>query len=166
VERLGIKPGQAGLIKQNSLASLEKYEPLVSEIVGVNAINGPYYMQQFLLATEEASRLHAKCVYEYEQARDGAAAARAVATIDIAPDELKKREMRVNEEFCKQYALSDQDYLNAREVEAYWKAVSGYLENQVKKYEKAHDAAKKVYDKTQDPRGQGQSLPSGRDKNA
>jgi hypothetical protein len=152
-----------GLIRPLGLSTLAPFSMKVAEVANINAITASFYMKEFLLAIDEASRLHATAVFNHEQAKDISASRRSIATLDKAPDGLREKGMRVNEEFCKQFAMSDLDYLSAREAEAYWKAMVTYLEMQVKKYQGGLEAAKSVAYQTRDPRGQSQALPSGRD---
>jgi hypothetical protein len=152
-----------GLIKPLGLSSLLPYDAKVADIAGINALTASLYMRDFLLGVEEASRLHSRAVFSLEQAKDISACRRSVATLDRAPDGLRQKNMRVNEEFCKQFAMSDIDYLMAREAEGYWKAMVSYLEMKIKKYQGGYEAAKGIAYQTRDPRGSGGSLPSGRD---
>jgi hypothetical protein len=152
-----------GLIKPLDLSVLAPFDRKVQEVASINALTVPLFMKDFLVGIDEATRLHARAVFQHEQSKDITAARRSMATLDRAPGALKEQGLRVNEEFCKQFAMQDEDYLAAREAEGYWKAMVAYLEMQIKKYQGGLDATKGVAYQTRDPRGQSSALPSGRD---
>lgn len=153
---------EAGLISPADLSSLDEFEPLVLQVNTVNTVNAGMYLRDFLRAIEAASRLHAKSLFDYEKAKDRTASMRSIAILDKAPEGLRDRELRVTEENVKQFAVQDENYINAREAESYWKAMSTYIENRLRKYEKAHDDVKKLIADSRYS-GNGGALPSGTD---
>jgi hypothetical protein len=142
------------------LSILKPYEAKLSEIVGIDYINGPLYMRDFLLAKERAVALYHKAIYQYERAKDKSAQMRAIAFLDRAKDILEEKELRVNEEGMKQCAMRDPDYLLARDVEAYLRALVEYLSEKVQTFQNAHDDAKKIYDQSKILGGSISSAPS------
>jgi hypothetical protein len=139
------------------------YANKVSELPTVNSITGPFYMKEFLAAFNLASHHASRVSLEYERARDASRRARAVAHLDRAPEWLEKMGRKVTEGACEQYVERDPDYIQAREREAYLKALMELLDNYIHLFKSAHDDAKKIYDKTTNPIGSASALPSSQD---
>lgn len=146
--------------RQIDLSPLLKYDRMAGEVAGINPVTAPLFLQEFLAGKDVASELYATALFRGEQAKDRSAARKSVAMIDLAPAVLKEKGVRSNEEFCKQHALTDVEYLEAREEEAYWKAVSSFLENKVFKYVAAHDDVRAMYGKMREASGGLSSIPS------
>jgi hypothetical protein len=156
-----VSVGSNRYITPVDLTDTIQYERMVGEISTVSAITAPFYMQEFLKAKEMAGRLYARALYAFEQAHDRSYALKAIAMLDKAPEALKAKGIRANDEFCKQYAMTDPDYLEAREAEAYWTAMVKHLENKVFKFQSAHDDVRQIHQKSRDSTGSVSALPSG-----
>jgi hypothetical protein len=142
------------------MTEILKYENLIGEITGINPINGPYYMKSFLKAKELAAQYYARASYESQLAKDMAKMKYSIARLDYAPSILKTRSLRVNEGNMDSVADQDQNYLQARNREAYFKAMATFLGHKVEKFQSAHDDAKKIFDQSKDPRGSLPAAPS------
>lgn len=142
------------------MTEIVQYDRLAEDLVSVNAMSGPMYMRDFLKAKDIAARFHAKAVFEFEQAKDISKKVWAVAKLDRAPAVLQTKGLKVTDGNCEAYADQDAEYMAARNVEAYWKALAIYLDKKVEKFTSAHDDAKKIYDKTADPKGASLGLPT------
>jgi len=154
---------EGGMPLPLEMRGLLKYEGLIENLVTINNMNAPFYMREFLKAKELANSFYCRVMMDFELAKDRAAKAKAIAYLDTAPDWLEKRNRKVTDEGCKQYALIDTQYLKAREEEACLKALTEFLRNKMEKFQSAHDDAKKIYDQTRDPRGSLTGLASGKD---
>lgn len=154
---------EGGMPLPLEMRELLKYEGLIENIVSINNLNAPFYMREFLKAKELANSFYCRVLMDYEMSKDRSAKAKAVAYLDTAPEWLEKRNRKVTDEGCKQYALIDPIYLKSREEESCLKALTEFLKNKMEKFQSAHDDSKKIYDQTRDPRGTASSLPSGKD---
>lgn len=142
------------------LQEILKYEELINQISGISPMNGPYYMMMFLKGLEMAGQVFARAAYEYEQAKDMAKRRYSIVRLDYAPTILKERGLRVNEAGMDSVADQDQEYLQAKNKEAYYKAMMSFYKMKVDKFQRAHDDAKKIYDQSKDPRGSMSAMPS------
>jgi len=139
---------------------LMQYSSLIEELTTINTISGPMYMYLFLQACEETAAIRAAVAIKYEKCRDLAKKAHAAAQLDKAPALLEKIGRKVSEAACEKVADSDADYLRAREAESYYKALLTYLDSKLSSFEKAHDDAKKIFDKAPSGAGQSSGAPS------
>lgn len=147
-------------ILPQDMTEISHFDRLAEDLVSVNSMSGPMYMRDFLKAKDLAAAYHAKAVFEFEQAKDQSKKVWAVAKLDRAPAILQAKGVKITDGNCEAYADQDSEYLAARNLEAYWKALAIYLDKKVEKFTSAHDDAKKIYDKTSEPRGSTLGLPS------
>jgi hypothetical protein len=143
------------------LTQLYKYENLLGELVKVNNINGPLYMNTFLAAFNLASDLFAKASLEYERARDEAKQARAVAHLQKAHEWLAGQGRKPTESACEQYVEMDPSYIAAREKEHKLQALVSLLQGKVRVFKDAHDDSKKIFSASIEPLGSRSGAPSG-----
>lgn len=130
----------------DSLKDLIKFEQLAEEMTKVNFLTGPYYMQELLKGMEIASKLYAGALYRYEMSIAKSKAVRAVMMLDEASSVLVAKSLRVNEENMKAFAESSSAYLEAKEEESYYSAISMHLKQKVEKFQRAHDDARKIFE--------------------
>lgn len=142
-----------GLQVPLEMSTLKDYEAKLSALTSITHHNGPLYMQHFLEAFSLAASFSAKITHELEKAKDASKRARAVAHLRTAHEWLAANGKKVTESACEQYVEMDHDYAQARELEAYLKALSEYLEKKVELFKAAHDDVKKIFDKINEPVG-------------
>jgi len=150
---------QSSILPQD-MTEIVQYDRLADDLVSVNSMSGPMYMRDFLKAKDVAARFHAKAIFEFEQAKTNAKKVWAVAQLDRAPTILAAKGIKTTDGNCEAYADQDPEYLAAKNMEAYWKALAIYLEKKVEKFTSAHDDSRKIFDKTADPKGSSLGLPS------
>jgi hypothetical protein len=135
------------------------------DISGISAMLGPFYMQGFLKAKDTASLYHSQALRNYERCKDEAKKLWAMAKLDKSFAALHAKGITKPTEGDREcFADQDEAYLKMREAEAYWKALAVLLGVKVDTYQSAHDDAKKIYDKTEEPRGSISGLPSTKDR--
>ena len=149
----------------NEMRDLAQYDAMLMDISGISAMLGPFYMQGFLKAKDTASLYHSQAIRNYERCRDESKKLWAVAKLDKSFAALREKGIVKPTEGDREcYADCDEDYLKMREAEAYWKSLSILLGVKVDTYQAAHDDAKKIYDKTEEPRGSSKGLPSTKER--
>lgn len=153
----------AGIAIPLDMTDIYSYEQMIRTLPTINALNGPYYMQQFLLALDTASSYYSKSMFDLEQAKNRTKEENALAYLERSEDYIKLKGLKSTDETKKQYVQIDSQYKAAKDREDYAKALTIYLGNKVDRFQSAHDDAKKIFDAARDPRGSKGALPSGRD---
>ena len=156
-------PPQWGLNVPLNMTEIYRYEAMFEEIVRINSMNGPFYMQEFLKGKELASSFLCKLIFEYEQAKNRTKEAFAIAYLDKSEEYLKARSIKPTDEAKKQYVQIDEAYKKAKDSEDALKAFMTLMSNKMDALQSAHDDAKKVFDQGRDPRGSTLAMPQGRD---
>jgi serine kinase of HPr protein (carbohydrate metabolism regulator) len=154
---------KGGFLAPLDMTEIYDYEVKIDEVTRVNNVTGGFYMQEFLKAIGVSSSYHAMAIYQYESAQAKTKAVMGRIMIDEARPALEAKGLRVNEELLKAYTNSHPEVLEAKEIEAYNKALAEFLKKKVEKFERAHDDARGLYKGSTDPKGQVSALPSGRD---
>jgi hypothetical protein len=144
------------------MTQIFRYEEKIDELTRVNNMTGAFYMQEFLGALDVANSYYSKALFDYESAQAKSKAVHGRLMLDVAPTQLKLKEIRVNEENAKAFCNSHHEYMEAKENEAYLKALVTFLKGKYDKFERAHDDARKIFEKDRPPTGQSSSVPSGR----
>jgi hypothetical protein len=134
---------------------------LSDELVKVNHINAPDYMAKFMKAKDIASTLYAQSVYEHDVARRERKKAWSIAKLDRASNILKMKGLKVTESATSAYADMDAEYLQACEMESYWRAKEEYFKNKLFSFQDAHKDVRSIYEKEKEPVGSRSALPSG-----
>lgn len=143
------------------MTDIIQFEQKVPELVSIGYHNGPMYMRDFLGGVEAAARYHSQAIFEYETAKKKAKQKYSIAKLDKADAYLRAKGIKPTDGARESYADMDDDYLAAAQLEAKWKAIAEYLKNKVEIFQRAHDDAKKIFDKTNEPKGSISALPSG-----
>lgn len=144
---------KAGMPVPMDMSEIYKYEALVEDLAGVNLMNGPFYMREFLKAKELASSFYCRLLFDYEQARNRTRTEQALAYLERSEDYIKARGLKSTDETKKQYVAIDKGYQAAKDKEDMLKALVTLMENKVYKFQAAHDDAKKIFDSLREPRG-------------
>jgi serine kinase of HPr protein (carbohydrate metabolism regulator) len=154
---------KTGFIAPLDMTAIYDFESKIDEVTRVNNITGGFYMQEFLKAINVASSYHARAIYQYESSQAATKATTGRIMIDQAPAALLARGLRVNADLLVAYTNSNPEVVQAREVEAYNKALVEFLKRKVEKFERAHDDARSLYKGSRDPVGQSPAIQSGKD---
>ena len=127
------------------MTDIFRYEALIDEVTRINNITAPFYMQEFLKAINVASSYYSKSVYEYEQAKTSSKAIAGRLALDFAPSALIAKGLKVTQDNVAAYVESNQEYLNAKDKEAYYKALTEFLHQKFQKFERSHDDARAIF---------------------
>lgn len=127
------------------MTDIFKFEALIDEVTRINNITAPFYMQEFLKAINVASSYYAKSVYDYEQSKSSSKAIAGRLALDFAPAALIAKGIKVTQDNVSAYVDSNQEYLNAKDKEAYFKALSEFLHQKFQKFERSHDDARAIF---------------------
>lgn len=134
---------------------------LSDELVKVNYLNAPDYMSKFIKAVDIAATLYSQSVYEHDVARRERKRAWSVAKLDKASNIIKMKGLKVTEAATSAYADMDPEYLQACEMEAYWRAKEEYFKNKLFSFKDAHKDVLAIFEKDKEPIGSKSALPSG-----
>ena len=148
-----------------SMHSIYKFNSLIDEVTRINNITGPYYMQELLKAIEESSKFYAGAIMSYEKSVVRSKATKAVLTLDEAPAQLAAKGLKVTADNVAAFSESSALYISAKDTEAYYSALSVYLKQQIEKFQRAHDDARRIFESYRQPYGTTTALPSGEDRN-
>lgn len=154
---------KAGMPVPMDMTDIYAYEAMVEEITGVNGVNGPFYMREFLKAKELSSSYYCRLMFDYEQARNKTKEEYALAYLERSETYIRERNLKATDETKKNYVLIDRRYQEAKDREDMLKALVTLMGNKVDKFQAAHDDAKRIYSQAGDPRGSLPGLPSSKD---
>lgn len=154
----------AGLPVPMEMTDIYKWESMIEEMTGVNSMNGPFYMREFLKAKDVCSSYYCRLMYDFEQAKNRTKMEIALSYLERSREYIRKNELKDTDETKKQYVQIDTQYNKAKDVEDMLKALVTLMGNKVDKFQSAHDDVKKIFDSTRDPRGSLPSMPSGVDR--
>ncbi len=154
---------KAGYPVPIDMTDIYRFEVMIQDIVNINAMNGPFYMREFLKAKELASSYYCRLLFDYEQAKNRTKTEFALAYLERSEDYIKTRGLKATDETKKQYVAIDASYNKAKDTEDRLKALVTLLGNKLDKFQSAHDDAKKIFDVSRDPSGSRPAIPSGRD---
>ena len=157
------KEPESGLPVPINMAQIYEYEQMVHAIATINNLNGAYYMREFLNAKELASSYYCRLMYDFEQAKNVARRAQAVAYLVNSEEFLKQKGIKSTDESKKQYVQLDSEYIAAKDNQDKFEALMTLMQNKVKKFQDAHDDVKKIYDHTRDANRSITGNSSGRD---
>ena len=102
-------------------------------------------------------------MYDFEQAKNVARRAQAVAYLVNSEEFLKQKGIKSTDESKKQYVQLDSEYIAAKDNQDKFEALMTLMQNKVKKFQDAHDDVKKIYDHTRDANRSITGNSSGRD---
>lgn len=140
---------------------LTPYLTLSDELTKVNYLNALNYMSKFMKAKDIASTLYSKSVYEHDVAKRERKKTWSIAKLDKAPMVIKQKGLKMTEAATSACADMDHDYLQACEMESYWKAKEEYFKNKLFSFQGGFEASLAVYQKEKEPTGSTSALPSG-----
>jgi len=140
---------------------LAQYLTLSDELTKVNYLNALDYMSKFMKAKDIASALYSKSVYEHDVAKRERKKYWSIAKLDKASSVLKQKNLKITEAATSACADMDLDYLQACEMESYWKAKEEYFKNKLFSFQSGFEASLSVYKKEKEPTGSISALPSG-----
>lgn len=144
------KEPEAGMPVPLDMTQIYEYEQMVHAIATINNMNGAFYMREFLNAKELASSFYCRLMYNFEQAKNKAREAAAVAYLVNADEYLKEKAIKSTDEAKKQYIQIDPAYKRAKDNQDKYEALMTLMQNKVKKFQDAHDDVKKIFDHTRD----------------
>lgn len=157
------KEPQSGLHVPVNMTEIYEYEKMIHAIATINNLNGAFYMREFLNAKELASSFYCRLMYDYEQSKNKAREAQAIAYLEKADEYLKEKNIKSTDEAKKQYVQIDPDYKAAKDRQDMVEALMTLMQNKVKKFQDAHDDVKKIYDHTRDANRSITGAASGKD---
>jgi hypothetical protein len=160
---LQTQQNRAGFLVPMDMTEILEFDQMLGQISTINHMNGAFYMEQFLRAKELASSYFCKAVFEYEQVRDEVKKRAAIAYLEKAPSALEKTGRKPTDEACKRFVEMDEEYLQSRQKEAYYKSLTEFLRQKMEAFQAAHDDAKAIYRGSTEPFGGRSALPSGKD---
>lgn len=143
-----------------SMQGLRKYNEMINEITRINNLTGPFYMQEFLNALDVAAKYHSLAIEDYEKAIVRSKAVRSVLALDEAPAVLVTRGIKITADNTEAFVEGHDLYIEAKDREAYLLALSTYLKQQVEKFQRAHDDARKIFESFRQPYGQSSAASS------
>jgi hypothetical protein len=135
------------------MKEIEPYDRIAEQLTNINNINAPLYLQDFLKAKELVSKHYANALFHYGMARDHAKKMRALAKLEKAPEELKKKGIKQTDGNAESYAEMEPEYLAAKEREYYWEALKTLLFTKLMKFQAAHEDAQLIFKQTKIPLG-------------
>ncbi len=153
----------SGFLVPLDMKNVLVYEKMAQEVVSINNLNAPFYMQEFMKASDIASSYWTKAMFDYETSKTNSKAVRGRIMLDIAPLALQQKGLKPTVDNVEAYTESHPEYVQAKELEAYNKALETYMENKFEKFTRLHDDARAVYNGTRDYKGQSSAAPSGSD---
>lgn len=145
------------------MTEVYQYEALLGEIVRVNTMNGPLYLQETLRGKDAISNFVSKLTFDYEQARNRTKQACAIAYLEKSEDYIKAKGLKSTDETKKQYVQIDPEYMKAKNEEDMLNALLILMENKMGTMQSAHDDVRAMYKSQADGRGSSLALPQGRD---
>lgn len=157
------KEPTAGMHVPVNMTEIYEYEKMVHAIATINNMNGAFYMREFLNAKELASSYYCRLMYDFEQAKNKAREAAAIAYLVNADEYLKERGIKSTDEAKKQYIQIDPDYKLFKDRQDQYEALMTLMQNKVKKFQDAHDDVKKIYDLTRESQRSISGNSSGKD---
>jgi phage shock protein A len=111
---------------------------------GVNTMNAPLMIRDFIVAMDVTNSLLAQAVREDSRASAAVKQAESIAYFDRAPEFLKAKGVRESSDAKKMYIPMDDDYQEACDRKAKSEAMVSLLKNKMQEFRCAHDSVKKM----------------------
>jgi hypothetical protein len=140
-------------IPKLNLLPLQPYEKMRSELTEITSASGPLFMRDMNRAEEAVAQLAAKVTELRDNAILNSRREKAKAMLNRADPWLKANEMKVTDSMRERYADMDPEARVAAERVNALNALVKILEAKREAFAKAHDDAKKIYDKITNFRG-------------
>ncbi len=133
-------------------SSLQDSEALKADLVSIDLVSGPMYMQTFLEAFEKVARIGIEAHRLLDGAKNEVNHQEALAKLERAPLYFEvngtcKGGVKDSGALRETYLSLDGQYLAAKERVDMLTALVKFLDNKLDAYKMAHDDSKKIYDK-------------------
>lgn len=154
---------KGGLQLPLDMTEIYRYQAMLEELPHVNSITGPLYMREFAAAADMASSFYSRITLDRDQAANKVKEEQALAYLERSEDYIKAKGLKSTDETKKQYVQIDPNYKKAKDILDVLNAIMTLLESKMKRFQDAHDDAKKIFDKSADSRGSTPAMPSSKD---